>query len=117
MSLIENMMEDCTFLNHLRTEDGYGGYKEVWQDGAKFKATIIKNGSPEVKVAERQGMSEIFTVVVKKGFPLDFHDAFRRDSDGATFRVTSITNDSDAPDASTVKIAKVTAERWALPNG
>jgi len=117
LRLIDRMMEDCVFLNHLRIPDGRGGYKEVWQDGAEFSATIIKNSTTEATIAERQGIKEIYTVVVNTGVELDYHDAFRRKKDGATFRVTSMIKDSEAPDASTVKISKVTAERWELPDG
>jgi hypothetical protein len=52
---------------------------------------------------------------VDKGFSLDYHDVFRRVSDNQVFRVTSNIKDSEAPEASTVKIGKVTAERWELP--
>lgn len=115
MSLLTRMMEDCRILNHVRTDDEYGGYREEWSEGATFKAAIGKNASPEVLVAEQQGISEQFTVVVEQSFSLDFHDVFKRVSDGAIFRVTSRTTDSTAHPASTVKIAKVTAERWVLP--
>lgn len=109
------MMEQCQILNRVRTDDAFGGYQDVWTPGAKFKAAIAKNGSPEVMVAEQQGLTEQFTVVVQEGFPLDYHEVFKRLSDNAIFRVTSRTTDSTAHPASTVKIAKVTAERWVLP--
>lgn len=116
MTLIEKMMESCVLYNKIRTPDGYGSYIVTYQDGVEFKATIIKNSSTEAVIAEKQGVSEIFTVVVPKGFDLEYHDAFRRLKDGAVFRVTGLTKDNEAPDDSTVKIQKVTAERWTLPN-
>lgn len=115
MSLLYQMMEDCKILNHIRADDGMGGYTDVWSEGATFKAAIAKNASPEMLVAEKQGLSEAFTVVVDGGFTLDYYDVFKRVSDGSIFRVTSRTQDSIAHPASTVQIAKVTAERWELP--
>ena len=115
MSLLTQMMDECIFLNRTRTDDAYGGYKDAWTDGARFKAAIAKNASPEQVIAEQQGVAESFTVVVNEGFTLDYHDVFRRASDGAIFRVTSRTQDSTAHPASTVRISKVTAERWVLP--
>ena len=115
MSLLTQMMEQCQILNHVRTDDAFGGYTEAWTAGAKFKAAIAKNSSPEVVVAEQQGISEQFTVVVADNIVLDYHDVFQRLSDNAIFRVTSKTTDSTAHPASTVRIAKVTAERWVLP--
>lgn len=113
--LLTEMMEDCKILNHIRTDDGMGGYREAWEEGATFKAAIAKNSSPEMLVAEKQGLTESFTVVVQDTFQLDYHDVFKRVSDKAVFRVTSNTQDSTAHPASSVRIAKVTAERWELP--
>lgn len=114
MNLLSQMMVDCKIMNHVRTDDPFGGYKEAWTEGATFKAAIAKNSSAEQLVAEQQGVSESFTVVVDQTMTLDYHDVFKRVSDGAIFRVTSRTVDSTAHPASTVQIAKVTAERWTL---
>ena len=116
LSLIEQMMEKCRILNHIREDDDYGSYTDTWSDGASFDATIIKDSTTQAIVAEKQGITEIFTVVTLKTFPLSYHDVFKRVSYNQVFRVTSNAKDSDAPDASTVKIAKVTAEKWVLPN-
>ena len=116
MSLLDSMMERCRILNHVREDDPYGSYTETWTEGATFDATIIKNSTTEALIAEKQGIDEIFTVVTKRAFLLDYHDVFKRVSDGQVFRVTSNGKDSEAPDASTVQIAKVTAEKWVIPN-
>lgn len=116
LNLLDSMMEKCVYLNHTRTDDAYGSSVDAWTDGSQFDAVIIKNSSTEATIAERQGVTEIFTVVTRKSFLLDYHDVFRRISDGQIFRVTGIAKDSEAPEASTVKIAKVTAEKWVLPN-
>ena len=115
VSLLTKMMEPCQILNHVRTDDDFGGYTDAWTPGAKFLAAIGKDNSPVQKVAEKEGLAEAFTVVVDQSFSLDFHDVFKRLSDDAVFRVTSRTTDSTAHKASTVKIAVVTAERWVLP--
>lgn len=115
MSLLTQMMEDCQILNRIRADDDFGGYTETWEAGATFKAAIAKMSSPEQVIAEKEGITESFTVVVEQSFPLDYHEVFKRLSDNAIFRVTSRTVDSTAHAASTVKIATVTAERWVLP--
>ena len=116
MTLLTKAMEECVFLNKTHTNDAYGGFKPAYSDGIHFMAAIGKESSPVMQVAEKQGLTEAFTVVVNKGMQLDFHDVFRRVSDGSIFRVTSKTTDSTAHPASTVKIAVVTAERWELPS-
>lgn len=116
LNLIESMMEPCNILNHIREDDPYGSSVDYWSEGATFNAAVIKNNTTEATIAEKQGVSEIFTVVTYKDFLLDYHDVFKRVSDGQIFRVTGNTKDSEAPNASSVKIAKVTAEKWVLPN-
>lgn len=112
--LIDGMMEKCRIMNKVRQDDPYGSETVGWSDGTTFDATIIKNTTTDAVIAEKQGIKEIFTVVIRKGFSLGFHDVFKRVSDGEIFRVTSNVKDSEAPNASTVKIAKVTAEKWVL---
>jgi len=115
--LLDSMMEKCRIMNHIREDDPYGGSEySHWEEGATFDATIIKNTTTEALIAEKQDMQELFTVVVRKSMVLDYHDVFKRLSDGQIFRVTSMTKDSEAPEASTVKIAKVTAEKWVIPD-
>lgn len=114
LSLLSSMKERCAIMNHIRTDDLYGSYTEEWQQGATFNAVIIKNNTTEAQIAAQQGIKELFTVVLEKGFALDYHDVFKRLSDNAIFRVTSRQIDSEAPEMSTVRIGKVTAERWEL---
>ena len=115
VNLLTMMMDDCKILNHVRTDDPYGGYSDTWTEGASFKASIVKDTSVEQQIAEKEGVSEAFTVVVNDDFTLDYHDVFKRLRDNSIFRVTSRTADSIAHPASTIRIAKVSAERWVLP--
>lgn len=115
MNLIESMMEPFVYLNRVKVDDPVGGYKDEYQEGIKFDAAVIKNTTTQAVIAEKNGISEIFTIVVNKTLSLEYHDVIKRLSDGAIFRVTSNAVDSTAPVASTVPIAKVTAERWVLP--
>lgn len=116
MNLLDSMMESCTMLDRVTANDGVLGFTSDWQDGATFQATIIKKDSTQERLAEKLGVTEVYTVVTAKGFGLSYHDVFRRNSDGQIFRVTGNQKDSEAPEASSVKIGKVSAERWELPN-
>lgn len=116
MSLIDVMMERCVMLDKRTIPDGLGGFTHEWQEGATFRAAIVKNSSLEARVAEKQGVTEIYTVTVNRGLTLQYHDVFRRVSDGAVFRVTSNVKDSETPNVATFQIGQVTAERWELPN-
>lgn len=114
MTLLDSMRDPCVMMDKRTVSDGMGGFTTVWTEGATFDATIIKNNSNEAVVGQQQGMSELFTVVVDKSITLDYHDVFKRVSDGQTFRLTSSTLDSAAPERSTIPIAKATCERWSL---
>ena len=114
IGIMRGMLETCTMIDKTTRPDGQFGFKPTWVDGAQFQAMIEKNNSTEAQIAERQGVKELYTVVVQRGAPLKYQDVFRRESDGAVFRVTS--NTTDAPNASTVKIARVSAERWEIPD-
>jgi hypothetical protein len=85
-------------------------------DGAQFDAAVTKDSSMQARMAEKQGVTEVYTVTVNKGMPLDFHDVFRRESDGAIFRVTSNITDSETPARASFQIGQVTAEKWVLPS-
>ena len=115
MSLITEAMTDCTMLDKTTQPDGMGGVERVWTDGAKFQAAIVKDSSIQARIAEKQGVTEVYTVTVNKGMDLDYHDVFRRESDGQIFRVTSLQRDSETPARSTFQIGQVTAETWVLP--
>jgi len=115
MSLIDTMKTQCTMIDKRTVPDGQGGTSPAWVDGATFEAAIIKDSSMQARVAEKQGVTEVYTVTTGKNVQLDFHDVFRRDSDGAIFRVTSNITDSKTPKAATFQFGQVTAEKWVLP--
>lgn len=114
MMLWESMLEDCTMLDKKTTEDGLGGFTTEWVEGAKFRAAVVKNNTMQAKIAEKSGVTEVYQVTVAKGTPLEFHDVFRRESDGLTFRITSNIKDSESPAVASFAMGQVSAERWDL---
>lgn len=115
MSLIDTMKTACTMLDKTTAPDGLGGFNYAWVDGATFDAAIVRDTSTQARIAEKQGVTELYTVTVDRGVTLNYHDVFRRESDGAIFRVTSYITDSHTPDVATFQFGQVTAERWVIP--
>lgn len=111
MSLIDVMKEECVMLDKRTVPDGMGGFVPEWVDGAPFMAAIVKDNTLAARVAEKQGVTELYTITVDKGLELDFHDVIRRLSDDALFRVTSNIADSETPSVATFQIGQVTAEK------
>lgn len=115
-TLLDSMTEECVLLEKRTVQTPTGGYTPVWQDGVTFHAVIRKDSTLQARVAEKQGVKELYTIVVQKGFPLEYHDVIRRMKDGLTYRVTSNIADNEAPEKSSIKVGAVTAERWDIPN-
>ena len=114
MRLYEKMMEECAMMDKVTAPDGLGGTTRVWQEGAHFQAAIIKNNTLEAILAEKQGVTELYTITFPKGISIDYHDVIKRISDGAIFRVTSNVTDSETPGVATFQFGQVTAEGWEL---
>ena len=114
MSLLLDAMENCVFLNKQKVPDGYGGYTTTWTDGAVFKAAVTFDTSLEARVADKQGVTSLYTVTTPRSMDLEYHDVFRRVSDGKIFRVTSDGDDRFTPQTATIDMRVVTAEEWSL---
>ena len=114
MRLYETMFEECQLMDKRSVPDGMGGFTYEWVDGATFRAAIIKDNSMEARVAEKQGVTEVYTITFDKGIVLDYHDVIMRLSDYQTFRVTSNVKDSETPVVSSFQFGQVRAEKWVM---
>ena len=112
--LIESMATSCVMMDKVSIPDGEGGFTIEWKEGAPFTATIVKNNSLNAKVAEKQGVTEIYSVTTSKGVVLKLMDVFKRVKDGAIFRVRSNAIDSETPEVASFQFEQVTAEKWEL---
>lgn len=115
MNLIEEFKTPCVMLEKTRVPDGEGGFITSWAEGAEFNAAVVFDSSLEARTAEQQGVSSLYTVTTAKNAKLEYHDVFKRLSDGKIFRVTSDGDDKQTPERATFQFAQVTAEEWALP--
>lgn len=115
MSLLDNAMTDCIMMDKTTEPDGYGGEIKRWVDGAPFSAAIVFDSSMQARTAQAQGVSSLYTVTTRKNKQLEYHDVFRRLSDGKIFRVTSDGDDKFTPDTASLNMRQVTAEEWEPP--
>ena len=114
MSLIDEFKVPCILMERRRTPDGEGGFVTSWVDAGEFLAAISRDTTMTARVAESEGMRNIYTVTTSKSAGLKFHDVFRRVSDGQIFRVTSDWDDKATPNVATFSFAQVNAEEWQL---
>lgn len=115
MSLLEESMEECVMLDKRIVSDGYGGYTSQYFEGVPFDAACPIMSSNEVIAAQASGSLAKYHVITKKGMNLQYHDVFRRLSDGKIFRVTSDGDDNKTPQSAGLNMRSVDAEEWTLP--
>ena len=94
--------------------DGYGGYITTYVAGASFQAAIVFDTSMQARVADKQGVTSLYTVTTSKALTLEYHDVFKRLKDNKVFRVTSDGDDKYTPASSTLDMRQVTAEEFLL---
>ena len=116
MSLLDEAMEKCIMIDKRTVSDGYGGFTTEWVEGADFSSAIVLNSSLQAKIAEQQGVKGLYTITTKRALNLQYHDVFRRVSDGKIFRVTSDGDDNRTPVSAGLDMRQVSAEEWSLPN-
>lgn len=115
--IAENFMVPCVLMEKVRVPDGEGGWVPTWTEGAEFRASIVMDNTMSARVAEHEGMHAVYTVTTDPTAPLDYHDVFRRVSDGQVFRVTSDGADKVTPGSASFQFSQVSAERWELTDG
>lgn len=116
MTLIEEGMEQCSIMQKLSTPDGEGGFTTEWVDGAEFRASITFDASMQARIADKQGVTSLYTVTTAKNAKLEYHDVIKRLSDGKIFRITSDGDDKQTPARAMFgQYLQVTAEEWVIP--
>ena len=111
MSLLAEAMEQCVLIDKKTSPDGYGGYETILSEGAPFEAAIYMSNSVNTQVAEKQGVTGIYQITTKRAMRLEFHDVFKRLSDGQYFRVTS-KDENKTPASTTLDMRVVMAEEY-----
>lgn len=115
IGLLEDYMDDFVMIDRRTVSDGRGGYDTVYVDGATFKGAVELDNSMQAKIAQQQGVTALYTVTTPRTMNLQYHDIFRRVSDGKIFRSTSDGDDKKTPNSATLDMRQVSAEEYRLP--
>lgn len=115
MSLLDDYSRPCILMERTRDPDGAGGFYTTWTEGILFYNHQALNTSMEARLAEKQGVTSVYTALVDKNVPIEYGDYYKDMGSGETFRVTSIPDEKQAPASSTIPMKVFTAERKALP--
>ena len=114
MSLLSDAMEACQMIDKTTEEDGYGGFIPRWVLGATFQAAVVLDDSMTAQTALAEGVTGVYTVTTAKNVNLQFHDVFKRLSDGKVFRVKTDGDDKKTPKSAGLNMRQVRAEEWAV---
>lgn len=116
MTMIEESMTACAIMQKVRHPDGEGGFITEWTEGAGFQASITFDSSMQARIADKQGVSSLYTVTTAKNAKLEYHDVIKRLSDGKVFRITSDGDDKQTPQRAVFgQYLQVSAEEWVIP--
>jgi len=115
MSLLEDFGHSCVLLEKKRIPDGAGGWEVSWTEGAEFENYQAMATSMEARRAEQEGVTSLYSALVKKDLPIEYGDYFRDLETGFTYRVTSNPSEKEAPKSSTFDLKFFTAERKPVP--
>jgi len=114
MSLLSEAYEEMIMVDKTTLKDGRGGIETVWKDGASFMGAVTLDSSMQARVAEHEGVTALYTITTNRSINLQYHDVFRRKSDGKIFRVTSDGDDNLTPKSASLDMRQVSAEEWEL---
>lgn len=114
MNLLDKAMEKFIFINKTKVPDGEGGYETTFTDGPEFEANARLDSSMQARIAEKQGVTSLYTITTRKSINLEYHEVIKRISDGKVFRVTSDGDDNKTPESATLNMRQVSAEEWRL---
>lgn len=115
MSLLDEFARTCVLMEKSRQPDGDGGYITTWTEGAEFKNYQSRDTSMESRIAEKQGVTSVYSALVDVAVPVEYGDYFRDVETGAVYRVTSRPEEKTAPKSASFSLKYFTAERTELP--
>lgn len=115
MSLLDDFKRPCVLMEKVRAPDGEGGFTTVWSEGAAFENYQALDQSMQARIAEKQGVTSLYTALVAANFPIVFGDYFKDRQTGETYRVTSNPQERIAPQSASFALKAFTAERAVLP--
>jgi len=102
-----------------KTNNPFGGFDVTWTKGIEFKCFLHLDQSMDARRAEKDGVTSVYTGIVDKNVPIEFHNVIRRVFDSATFRITSEPGDNATPDGIPHLAGRgrkfFTAEKWEIP--
>lgn len=113
--LLDAIGHECVLMEKTRVPDGEGGWVTAWKEGARFTNYQHLDSTTEALIAEQQGVTSLYELLVRKDFPIEYNDAFKDLKTDKTYRVATDPEDDVSPNISPLDLKRFRAERWTLP--
>ena len=113
---LQDVFEDLAIIVKIDKPDGMGGTISEWTEIKSFNGSITLDNSIQSRVAEQQGVTNLYTIITFDDVLLEYHNIVERKSDGQIFRVKSLNNKENIqPYGATMQVRTATAENYILP--
>lgn len=113
MSLFEEALEECVLIDKTtaNVNDGYGGVKTIYTDGATFKAAFAFDDSSQARIAAQDGFIDRHTVYTHKDVEIRAGDYFKRLGNDKIYEATSDGKDMETPASAAIEMRVVSAKQ------
>lgn len=112
--LLDYYARECVHKCKTTTNDGEGGYHTEWTDGMTFINYQALDTSTEAQIAEKQGITAFYNVLVEKNVPLGYGDYYQDVKSQQIYRITSEPSESYTPNSSSLDLKFFSSERAVL---
>ena len=106
--------EEFVVMNINLTDDGYGGQAYRIVEGLHFNAVLILSNSIQAEIAQKQGVTGIYTLAYPKNLDIPARTVIRRIKDGKYLRTIEL-DGNPMPDEASIEVKVTRAEDYILP--
>lgn len=112
---VQDYFEPFVMVEKRSVSDGQGGFDVGYVEGAEFMGAVNTDNSIEMRIAEKQGVTSIYTVTTNINVPLQYADIIKSKSSGRYYRITTNPDEMETPMRSQMKFKQSQAETWKMP--
>ena len=113
-NMLDQYVKKYTIINQIQTYDEIGGTYIDYVDGPVIELADSFDNSTEMKIAQKQGVTAVYSFIAKSNVILPYHTILRRE-DGVTLRITLNTEDKKTPESSPLDARYYEAELFTIP--
>lgn len=118
MSLLEDSKYECVLMNKTSHPDGYGGRIDTFTESDfYFQAAVTFPNSIQERVAEQQGIKNVYTVTTSTIVNLKYGDVFKILDLNYLIRIADDGELNRTPDSASIDMRNYSAEKYVMANG